>query len=135
MKRYLLIGLVLLLSLVAGCGGEAKQPEGPVTLSATADGFTGTLEISPGTVGPNTFTASVTDANKKLVSGGQAALHFGMQGMEHGKSEMELKKTPDGKWSGEGPNLMMGGEWQLQLVWVDDAGKSHPFDYTLKLAD
>jgi hypothetical protein len=135
MKRYLLLAIVLLLAPLAGCGGEtAKRPE-PITLEVESEGFVSRLEISPGIVGPNTFTATIADKSQKAVTTGEAALHFSMAGMEHGKSELPLTGNGEGQWQGEGPHLMMPGEWQLQLVWTDEAGQSHAFDYTLKVSE
>lgn len=133
MKRYLLGGIVLLLLLLAGCGSETAKQQGPITLQAESEGLISSLEVSPGIVGPNAFTVAIADKSKKAVASGQAALHFSMEGMEHGKSELSLTRNAEGKWQAEGPHLMMAGDWQIQLVWTDEAGKSHAFAYTLSL--
>lgn len=133
MRRYLLAGLLLLLLLLAGCGSETPKQQGPITLQAESEDLVSSLQISPGIVGPNTFTATIADKSQKAVTTGQAALHFSMAGMEHGKSELVLTSNAEGQWQGEGPHLMMAGDWQIQLVWTDDAGKSHAFAYTVSL--
>jgi hypothetical protein len=137
MRRYLylLVGLVMPLVLLAGCGSEKPKQQGPTTLQASSDEYTASLEISPAIVGPNTFKATIADQQKKALTSGQAVLRFAMAGMDHGKSELTLTANADGQWLGEGPHLMMPGEWQLQLVWTDEAGKTHAFDYVLTLSE
>ncbi|WP_167568901.1 FixH family protein [Brevibacillus migulae] len=117
---------------IAGCGSEDTASNGPLTLTATEGSYQGKLAVSSAIVGPNTFTWSLTDANNQPVTNGKAVLHFSMEGMDHGKSELALQKEQNGTWTADGPHLMMEGDWKLQVVWTDDQGESHPFDYTLE---
>lgn len=138
MKRYLIAVLIVILTLVAGCGKEEPKRPGPVTLTASNDGYQSTIKIDPAVVGPNTFTVTILDGHNKAIVNGQATLHFSMSSHEHGetdhgKSVLELASRPEGNWFGEGPHLMMNGTWQISLVWKDSDGKGHSFDYTLTL--
>ncbi|NGQ95991.1 hypothetical protein G3578_12570 [Brevibacillus sp. SYP-B805] len=132
MKRGVWVLFFCLLLLAAGCGKTESQ--GPISLIGTSDGYSAALAIAPGSVGPNTFTVTLKDQQHQTVTGGRATLYFAMAGMEHGKSELALASQPDGTWKGEGPHLMMGGKWQLRLVWADEQGKSRSFAYEIDLA-
>ncbi|HZG16640.1 MAG TPA: FixH family protein [Candidatus Bathyarchaeia archaeon] len=133
MKGMWLAVLLAVCLAIAGCGSGDSAGNGPLTLTATEGSYQGKLVVSSAKVGPNTFTWSVTDANNQPVTNGEAVLHFSMEGMmDHGNSELALQKQQNGTWAADGPHLMMEGIWKLQLVWTDDQGTSHPFDYTVE---
>jgi len=128
------LGVWMLALLLAGCGGQPAGEE-PLRLEAEADAYTAVLEISPGIVGPNTFRATVTDQDGQAVEAGEAVLHFAMPGMDHGTNQMALTPQAAGVWTGEGPHLMMTGQWELRLEWISPQGERHAFSYALELKD
>lgn len=131
MKRLWTLGILLVL-LLAGCGGG--EPE-PLHLTAPSGPYEATLDIVPAVVGANQYQVKVVDEAGRVIAGQAAVLHFSMPGMTHGKSEEVLKPGQDGIWQGDGPHLMMDGSWQVELEWRDDEGTTRRFAFTFELAE
>ncbi|GAA4725120.1 FixH family protein [Brevibacillus fulvus] len=132
MKRWLVI-LGLSIAVLAGCGqGNANQPQ-VIEQQAEQQGKKAELIVNPGIVGPNTFQVQITDEQGQRVTTGKSTLHFSMAGMDHGKSELPLAVDTDGHWTAEGPNLMMDGDWTIELVWEDGSGNQTSFAYELTI--
>jgi len=127
-RGMIYLAICFVLALVSGCGTNARE-NGPVTLEAQGQAAKAAIVISPGIVGPNEYKVTIADENNQLQKVDSAKLHFSMPGMEHGKSVEELTRNPDGTWSGEGPHIMMSGEWQLKLEWKDSSGKTKALEY------
>ncbi|MGE5701421.1 MAG: FixH family protein [Clostridia bacterium] len=136
MKKLSIVSvLLLLLTMLAGCGGQDNTSKEPISLQATADHYTANLVIAPGIVGPNTYYVTITDDKQQAITTGSAKLRFEMEGMEHSKSEQQLKVSKDGKWQADGPHLMMEGDWQVELVWTDEQQNFHTFGYTVSVTN
>ncbi len=121
--------------ILAGCGTEAPKESKPIQLETKSGDYAAALEITPGQAGPNQYMVTITDAKGEVQKEGKAVLHFSMQGMEHGKSEKELQIQADGKWHGQGPQIMMPGSWQIQLEWSKASGEKQGFDYAVTLEE
>ncbi|MET3291671.1 UNVERIFIED_CONTAM: nitrogen fixation protein FixH [Brevibacillus sp. OAP136] len=129
--RRLLPLFALVLAMLAGCGAKDETQKEPIKQQASADQYTADLLITPGIVGPNTYEITITDDKQQKVETGSAKLTFAMQGMDdHGKSEQQLK-AKDGKWTAEGPHLMMDGTWDVKLIWTDEKQNVHTFTYSV----
>ncbi len=132
MKGTWLTAILAVCLLIVGCVSEEPDSNEPLSFSVKEGDYQTKLVVSSDKVGPNTFTWSITDGKNQPITTGDADLHFSMVGtMDHGKSELALQNQQNGTWTGEGPNLMMEGIWLLRLVWTDEQGKSHPFEYTV----
>lgn len=129
MKAKVLYSLMFIWVLLTGCSNQEEQN----ILQATSGNYTATLEIHPGIVGPNTYSVTIVDEDGEKQTAGEATLYFDMN-MDHGKSDQPLELT-EGIWRGEGPHLMMPGEWMLTLDWQDENGNSHKFEYVYQLKD
>lgn len=134
MKKLVTV-MSLLTLLMSGCGQETSQSSNPNHLQATSEGYTATVEMTPGKVGPNDYTVTITDSSNQLSKDGQAILHFSMTGMEHGKSKEELQLDTDGKWHSKGPHIMMEGTWNIQLEWDQPSKKKLFFDFSTTIEE
>ena len=73
------------------------------------------LTVSPGTPGPNSFTAKVTDYDSgEDWPATRVALRFTPKGRpEIGASSLELASSDDGTWRGQGSQLSIAGTWAV----------------------
>ena len=73
------------------------------------------LTASPGTPGPNTFTAKVTDYDSgEDWPANRVALRFTPRGQpDVGASTLELSRAEDGLWKGQGSQLSIAGTWAV----------------------
>jgi copper transport protein len=114
------VALVLSSALVnvAPPSATAIAFSGPAPLvTAGTDGNTVKvhLEISPGNVGFNDFTLTLTDyATGSRISGATVTLGFLFNGPETiGTSALRLTSLGDGTFSADGANLSLGGSWSI----------------------
>jgi copper transport protein len=73
------------------------------------------LSVSPGTPGPNTFSAKVTDYDSgQDWPATRVALRFTSRSQpDVGASTLELAKAGDGLWRGQGSQLSIAGSWAV----------------------
>jgi copper transport protein len=73
------------------------------------------LSASPGTPGPNTFTAKVTDYDSgEDWPATRVSLRFTPRGRSDvGASTLELSRDEDGLWKGQGSQLSIAGTWAV----------------------
>jgi copper transport protein len=73
------------------------------------------LSASPGTPGPNTFTAKVTDYDSgEDWPASRVSLRFTPKGQPGvGASTLELSRDEDGLWKGQGSQLSIAGTWAV----------------------
>jgi len=122
--------VLLATGLLAGLPPEPnEEPAGPVArpLVVTGADFATTtrvrLEISPGTVGPNTFLADVTDYDSGApVDAGRVSLTFDLPDQPDVRSTLPLERT-DGSWRGQGTALAQPGTWTVTVL-VEGSGSS-----------
>ena len=81
------------------------------------------LVVTPGTVGPNTFAASVNDYDTgRPVNASSVSLSFGLPGHpEIGQPTLELKKRGS-RWVGRGTVLSMFGRWNVSMLVQESTG-------------
>ena len=106
---------------------EAPAGPGARPLVVTGADFATTtrvrLEISPGTVGPNTFVADVTDYDSgEPVDARRVSLTFDLPDQPDVRSTLRLERT-DGSWRGQGTALAQPGTWTVTVL-VEGSGSS-----------
>src|SRR4029453_3093392 len=106
-----------------------EEPAGPGArpLVVTGADFATTtkvrLEISPGTVGPNTFLADVTDYDSgEPVDARRVSLTFDLPDQPDVGSTLRLERR-DGSWRGQGTALAQPGTWSVTVL-VEGSGSS-----------
>ena len=106
-----------------------EEPAGPGArpLVVTGADFATTtrvrLEISPGTVGPNTFVADVTDYDSgEPVDARRVSLTFDLPDQPDVGSTLRLERK-DGSWRGQGTALAQPGAWTVTVL-VEGSGSS-----------
>ncbi|HET7929504.1 MAG TPA: copper resistance protein CopC [Actinomycetota bacterium] len=106
-----------------------EQQAGPATrpLVVTGADFATTtrvrLEISPGTVGPNTFVADVTDYDSgDPVDARRVSLTFDLPDQPEVSSTLRLRRT-DGAWRGQGTAIAQPGTWTVTVL-IEGSGSS-----------
>ncbi|MDP9340790.1 MAG: copper resistance protein CopC [Actinomycetota bacterium] len=96
---------------------QAAQP-----LVVTGNDFATTvkvrLTVTPGTVGPNTFQARVTDYDTgRPVDARGVQLRFSMPGRpDLGTPTLALERAADGLWTGRGTVISQFGTWDASVV-------------------
>lgn len=106
-----------------------EEPAGPGArpLVVTGSDFATTtkvrLEVSPGTVGPNTFVADVTDYDSgEPVDARRVSLTFDLPEQPDVRSTLRLEPT-HGSWRGQGTALAQPGTWTVTVL-VEGRGSS-----------
>ncbi|MGZ4161573.1 MAG: FixH family protein, partial [Neobacillus sp.] len=110
MKKFAIFIPVLLMILLAGCGGANNYQ---VKLS-TPKTFT------PGK--PFPMQIKILDEQGKLVKGAKISAELNMKNMDHGMIPVTIEETGDGKYVGIA-NLSMNGDWVAEIK-VDNNGKT-----------
>jgi nitrogen fixation protein FixH len=83
-----------------------------------------TLTITPGTVGPNTFVANVTDYDTgEPVVARAVSLTFELPEQPQVASTLELHHHAQGMWEADGTALAQNGTWRVTVL-VEGSGSS-----------
>jgi copper transport protein len=97
----------------------AARPPAPPSVQVEGSDFATSvriaLTVSPGTPGPNNFTAKVTDYDSgQDWPASRVALRFTPRGRpEIGASSLDLTRAGDGSWRGQGSQLSIAGSWAV----------------------
>ncbi|HEY6710114.1 MAG TPA: copper resistance protein CopC [Actinomycetota bacterium] len=97
----------------------AAKPAAPPSVQVEGSDFATSvriaLSVSPGTPGPNSFTAKVTDYDSgEDWPATRVALRFTSRSQpDVGTSTLELAKAGDGLWRGQGSQLSIAGSWAV----------------------
>jgi putative copper export protein/methionine-rich copper-binding protein CopC len=95
----------------------AAKPPAPPSLQVQGSDFATSvrvaLTVSPGTAGPNAFTAKVTDYDSgEDWPATRVALRFTPRDQpDIGTSTLDLKRAEDGLWRAQGSQLSIAGRW------------------------
>jgi copper transport protein len=98
-------------------GRAAAKPPAPPSVQVEGSDFATSVRIAltatPGTAGPNTFTAKVTDYDSgEDWPATRVALRFTPRGQpDVGPSTLDLTRADDGTWRGQGSQLSIAGAW------------------------
>ena len=107
----------------------AAKPPAPPSVQVEGSDFATSvriaLTVSPGTPGPNSFTAKVTDYDSgEDWPATRVALRFTPKGRpEIGASTLDLARSGDGSWGGQGSQLSIAGTWAVVGL-VEGSGPS-----------
>ncbi|MCU0514351.1 MAG: copper chaperone PCu(A)C [Anaerolineae bacterium] len=97
----------------------ATQPAPPALyVMENSDDLHVHLEITPGTVGENTFALSLFNlADGTLIrDAGRIRLRFDNREQNSGQSELRPELQPDGTYSIRGTNLSLPGTWRIRIT-------------------
>jgi copper transport protein len=127
----LAVGVFALTGTLTGLPPQGDGPTGPPptrSLAVMGSDFGTTTEvtlrISPGTVGPNSFLATVVDFDTgEPVDARRVSLSFSVPDRPDVGSTLELQPRPDGTWRAEGTALSIDGAWEI-VVLIELAGGS-----------
>ncbi len=132
-RRIVTSEIILGVALILSVGVFTSLPPARVTstapsLTATAqaDDLAMTLEITPGRVGVNTFTLTVTAAGQPVDQAKEVALRFTPTKANVPPSEAQLIAQGGGVYTTKGAYLGLPDTWQVQAV-VRRAGKFDSF--------
>jgi copper transport protein len=97
----------------------SARPPAPPSVQVEGSDFATSVRIAlsatPGTPGPNTFSAKVTDYDSgEDWPATRVALRFTPRGQPGvGASTLELSRASDGLWKGQGSQLSIAGTWAV----------------------
>jgi nitrogen fixation protein FixH len=118
-------------SFVKAAGQNTASPSVTVTGSDFATTTRVRLTASPGTVGPNRFTVHVLsyDTGRPVPARG-VRLEFSLPSNPTVASSLNLTRGSGGTWTGQGTNLSIDGQWDIDVV-VQEAATA--IDVSLRL--
>jgi copper transport protein len=99
----------------------AQKTAASAAVTVTGNDFATTvrvrLVVSPGTVGSNRFTAYVLgyDSGRPVAARG-VRLEFSLLSNPNVASSLDLAQGPGGTWTGQGANLSIDGQWNIDVV-------------------
>jgi len=127
MRKSILAVIVVALSFTLACGKE-KTPETPKPSAAdakpvaspasAASGMKVELTVDPAQPNPSKpakFSAKVTDADGKPVTGADVNVSLVMKEMDMGKNEFKLADKGAGTYEGDG-KFGMAGDWSAVVT-------------------
>src|ERR671911_274016 len=115
----LLLGVVGMLIGTPPARQIMEQQAGSLRIALEAGGQTGTLIITPGTVGPNHYRlelGSGHEAHLRNPAVTDATLRLSLPERQTGQIDVPLLGAPSGGYEAHGSELAFSGDWQLQLT-------------------
>src|SRR5688572_2416183 len=115
----LLLGVVGMLIGTPPARQVMEQQAGSVRVALEASGQTGTLIITPGTVGPNHYRlelGSGHEAHLRNPAVTDATLRLSLPGRQTGQIDVPLIGAPSGGYEAHGSELAFPGDWQMQVT-------------------
>jgi copper transport protein len=104
-------------SYVQAARQQATSPSVTVTGSDFATTARVRLTASPGTVGRNGFTVSVLRYDTgDPIAARSVRLEFSLPSNPNVASSLSLTRGTGGAWTGQGTNLSIGGQWDIDVV-------------------
>jgi copper transport protein len=128
LAALVLLATGLLTELAPGGTGPGQvRPAAPAQVEATGNDYATTVRVklvaTPGTPGPNSFRATVTDYDSgEPFPARRVQLSFSLPSKpDLGESTIDLSRGDDGAWSGRGGALVAPGRWDVTAL-VQRAG-------------
>jgi copper transport protein len=115
----LLLGVVGMLIGTPPARQVMEQQSGSLRVALEAGGQTGTLIITPGTVGPNHYRlelGSGHEAHLRNPGITDATLRLSLPERQTGQIDVPLIAAPSGGYEAHGSELAFPGDWQMQLT-------------------
>jgi len=100
---------------------QAARQQAPAAVTVSGNDFATSVKVeltaTPGTVGANQFSAKVVDYDSgQPIPATRVSLSFTLPSRpDVGASALDLKKTPDGRWQGQGI-LSIAGRWSITAL-------------------
>ncbi|MDX2162658.1 MAG: FixH family protein [bacterium] len=108
----------------------AQVPPNPISETLTQTGVSGTLTITPGYTGANTFTLTLTDRQGHPVTdASRIRLTFRSQVDSGAESELRMEHRGDGVYEVAGANLTRVGAWRVRAVVARDGDFDRVYDF------
>jgi copper transport protein len=86
----------------------------PLSFTTESGARAGTLAISPGIPGVNTFTLTV--AGEGLPEGSEGVLRFALPSQNIGEQELRLPAAGPQTLQADGPQVALAGDWQIEAI-------------------
>ena len=115
----LLLGVVGMLIGTPPARQVVEQQAGSLRIALEAGGQTGTLIITPGTVGPNQYRlelGSGHEAHLRNPGVTDATLRLSLPERQTGQIDVPLIAAPSGGYEAHGSELAFPGDWQMQIT-------------------
>jgi copper transport protein len=119
----------------AGSGARPPAPPPPAAVRASGADYTTsvrvTLQVSPGSAGPNRFVATVADYDTgRPLAADHVRLSAALPARpDVAATEVDLTHAADGSWHGQGSVLSIAGTWTITtLVERPDGGVTVPIE-------
>ncbi|MFL5518319.1 MAG: CopD family protein, partial [Gemmatimonadales bacterium] len=115
----LLFGVVGMLIVTPPARQVIAQEAGRLTIPLEANGQSGTLVITPGAVGRNSYLlelGSGHEAHLQSSAGTQATLRLELPERQTGQIDIPLTSGSSGGFQAEGAELAFPGQWRLQVT-------------------
>jgi copper transport protein len=115
----LLLGVVGMLIGTPPARQVVEQQAGSLRIALDASGQTGTLIITPGSVGPNQYRlefGSGHEAHLRNPGVTDATLRLNLPERQTGQIDVPLIAAPAGGYEGRGSELAFPGDWQMQIT-------------------
>jgi copper transport protein len=104
-------------SFVEAAGHKTTASSVTMTGSDFATTVRVRLTASPGTVGLNRFTVHVLDYDSgRAISARGVRLEFSLPANPNVASSLNLARGPGGTWTGQGTNLSIDSQWDIDVV-------------------
>jgi copper transport protein len=115
----LLLGVVGMLIGTPPARQVVEQQAGSLRIALEGSGQTGTLIITPGTVGPNQYQlefGSGHEAHLRNPGVTDATLRLSLPERQTGQIDVQLIAAPSGGYEARGTELAFPGDWQMQVT-------------------
>jgi copper transport protein len=115
----LLLGVVGMLIGTPPARQVMQQQAGSLRIALDAGGQTGTLVITPGTVGPNHYQLELGSGHEAHLGNPgvtDATLRLSLPERQTGQIDLPLIGGPSGGYEANGSELAFPGDWQMQLT-------------------
>jgi hypothetical protein len=110
---FLLAGL---LTSLPTARGELEQQASGHVFHLSADGISGHLAISPGTVGFNRYTLDLSIDEDDLPADGTVLMHLTSTGELAGIQEVELARSGPQRFEATGSELSVPQTWEIEII-------------------
>jgi copper transport protein len=115
----LLLGVVGMLIGTPPARQVLAQQAGSLRIALEDGGQTGTLIVTPGTVGPNRYRLELGSGHEAHLSSpgvAEATLRLILPERQTGQIDVPLIAAPAGGYEAQGSELAFPGDWQMQLT-------------------
>src|SRR5215216_2128401 len=115
----LLLGVVGMLIGTPPARQVIEQQAGSLRIALESSGQTGTLIITPGTVGPNQYRLELGSGHEAHLGNAgvtDATLRLSLPERQTGQIDVPLIAAPSGGYEAHGSELAFPGDWQMQLT-------------------